>query len=207
VTELTALYRDRLSGAVGGLLARLLVAWLVLWNPERPIWSLARLGELAAYWTEGAQAFAAAESTRYLAALTSTAHRVPIGDVAPFAIPAGLIGVSAAGGPLAEMTGLAPAVWWARLIAGASRDDAANAAASWLGRVAGSEPYRAANATVAHNARADRRLTGRMRRESRPGACDFCLALAARGYSPAAAGFPAHGHCHCTASPEIGARR
>ena len=92
MNPLTALYRDRLAGLTGGLLARLLVAWLVLWNPARPIESLARLGELAADWTEGTQAVAAAESAAYLAALTASAHRVPLARVGPFAIPAGLIG-------------------------------------------------------------------------------------------------------------------
>lgn len=205
MNPLTVLYRDRLAGLTGGLLARLLVAWLVLWNPARPIESLARLGEVAADWTEGTQAVAAAESAAYLAALTASAHRVPLARVGPFAIPAGLIGVAASGQPLGQLTGLAPAVWWARIAAGADRADAAHAAAEWLGRVAGSETYRAANETVLHNARHDRRMTGRTARETRSGACDFCRELADRGYGPATAGFSAHGHCRCTATPEIGA--
>jgi hypothetical protein len=204
---LTEHYRDRLAASTSGLLARLLVAWLVLYDPARPIWSAARVGELAATWIGGAQAFAADETTRWLAALTAQSTRSPLARVAPYAIPAGLIGTSAAGGPLAELTGLAPAVWWSRFTAGATREEAAAATAGWLGRLAASEPYRAANATTLFNARRDRRLTGRTRRDTRPGACSFCLALAARGFTSARAGFPAHGHCGCTAAPEIGSTR
>ena len=204
---LTEHYRDRLAGSTSGLLARLLVAWLVLYDPTRPLWSAARVGELAAPWIGGAQVFAAEETTRWLAALTAQSTRSPLARVAPFVIPAGLIGSSAAGGPLAELTGLAPRVWWARFTAGASREEAAAATAGWLGRLAASEPYRAANATTTFNARHDRRLTGRVRRSTRPGACSFCAELAARGFTSARAGFPAHGHCQCTAQPEIGSTR
>lgn len=204
--ELTELYRTRLAGATSGLLARILAAWLTVWDADAPIVSLVRLSAVAAVWTQGAQRFAADESARYLAASVAIRWRLAAADVEPFAIPAGLVGISAAGRPLADMMGLAPAVYWARITAGYERGDAARAAAEWLGRVAGSEPYRVANRVTLHNARADRRLTGRMRRISRPGSCAFCTALAERGYSPAAAGFPAHGHCRCTASPEIGSR-
>jgi hypothetical protein len=207
VNPLTVLYRDRLAASSSSLLARLLTAWLILYDPARPLWSTARLGELVAPWIGGAQAFAAAETTRWLAALTAQATRSPLARVAPYEIPAGLIGSSAAGGPLAELTGLAPAVWWSRFSGGASREGAAAATASWLGRLAASEPYRAANATTTFNARRDRRLTGKTRRDTRPGACSFCLALAARGFTSARAGFPAHGHCGCTATPEIGTTR
>jgi hypothetical protein len=206
-SRLTGLYRDALGALTAGLLARLVVAWLVLWDDEHPVASAARIGDLAAPWITGAQAVAAQTSAAWLAALTADAHRVPPGRVAPFAVPAGLIGTSAAGGPLADMTGLIAAVWWSRLLGGASRADAASAAADWLGRVASSEPYRAANLTVLHNARTDPRLTGRTRREARPGACEFCRELAGRGYRPAAAAFAAHGHCRCTATPEIGTMR
>ena len=202
--RLTAAYRATLAASVGGLLARLLVAWLILWNPDRPIWSAARIGELAAPWIEGAQAFAAQQTIGWLAALTADATRTPLAAVLPFGIPPGLIGSSAAGGTIADLTSLIPAIWWARLTAGASREDAAHAAAEWLGRVAGSEPYRAANAVTVWNAARDPRLTGRIRRDARPGACDFCRELARRGYTSARAGFAAHGHCRCTAEPEIG---
>jgi hypothetical protein len=191
---------------VSGTLARLLVAWLTIWDPERPLWSAARLGELAATMTGGAQAAAAAQSVRWLAALTADAWGVPVDTITPYRVPGGLVGSSAAGSPLAELTGLAPAVFWSRLTGGAGRLAATAATAAWLGRLAASEPYRAANLTVAHNARTDRRLTGRTRRVTRPGACSFCLELAARGWTPAA-GFAAHGHCGCTAQPEIGTPR
>ena len=202
--RLTAAYRATLSASVGGLLARLIIAWLILWNPDRPIWSAARIGELAAPWIEGAQMFAAQQTIGWLAALVADATRTPLGRVAPFRIPPELVGRSAAGGTIAELTGLIPAIWWARLMGGASREDAAHAAAEWLGRVAGSEPYRAANAVTVWNAARDPRLTGRVRRDARAGACAWCRELAERGYTSARAGFAAHGHCRCTAEPEIG---
>lgn len=204
---LTAAYRDRLAALVGDALARLLVAWLALYDPDRPIWSAARLGEIAATFTEGAQAAAADETAAWLAAMTAAAAGRPLGTISPYLVPDGIVGRSAAGGTIAALTGLAPAVWWARLVAGRSREDATRSTAEWLGRIIGSEPYRAANATTRFNAIRDPRLTGRMRRETRPGACPFCVELARRGYTPARAGFPAHGHCGCTASPEIGTIR
>lgn len=206
MNPLTLVYRDALSAIVGGLVARLLVAWLVLWDPGRPLWSAARAAELAATWTEGAQLAAAEQSAGWLGALTADAWRMPPARIARYGIPAGLVGMSAAGGPLSGLTGLAPAVFWSRLMGGASRADAAAAAAGWLGRIASSEPYRVANAVTAYNARHDPRLTGRSRRETRPGACSFCQMLAERGWTRAA-GFPAHGHCGCTATPEIGSPR
>jgi hypothetical protein len=196
-------YRLRLTTAVNGLLARLAAAWLVIWDPARPLYSAGLAAEVTAAWTEGAQEFTAAEAARWLLALTLLSG----GRGGPFGIPPGLVGSSAAGGALRDMTRLAPSVWLARAAAGAGAEECAAAVASWLARLASSEPYRVANATVTFNARHDPRMTGRVVRRSRPGACPFCTALAERGYSPAAAGFPAHGHCRCTAEPEIGSTR
>lgn len=197
-------YRLRLGGAVNGLLARLAAVWLILWDPRRPLYSAGLAAEVTASWTEGAQEFTAAETARWLLALTVLAGGRPGG---PFRIPAGLVGSSASGGRLSDMTRLAPSVWLARAAAGATAEECAGAVASWLARLASSEPYRVANHVTLYASRTDPRLTGRVIRRARPGACPFCVALAERGYSPAAAGFPAHGHCHCTAEPEIGPKR
>jgi hypothetical protein len=197
-------YRLRVAGAVNGLLARLAAVWLVLWDPRRPLYSAGLAAEVTASWTEGAQEFTAAETARWLLALTVLAGGRPGG---PFRVPAGLVGSSAAGGRLRDMTRLAPSVWFARAAAGAGAEECTAAVVSWLSRLASSEPYRVANHVTLYASRMDPRLTGRVIRRARPGACAFCLALAERGYSPAAAGFPAHGHCHCTAEPEIGHKR
>jgi hypothetical protein len=196
-------YRARLGGAVGGLLARLAAVWLLLWDPARPLYSAGLAGEVTAAWTAGAQEFTANETTRWLLALTLLSG----GRGGPYQVPPGLVGSSAAGGPLRAMTRLGPSVWLARAAAGATEVECTAAVVAWLTRLASSEPYRVANAVTLHNARTDRRMTGRVIRITRPGACAFCLALAARGYSPAAAGFSAHGHCHCTGEPEIGHKR
>jgi hypothetical protein len=204
VNPVTDAYRAALAAIVGGLLARLLVAWLALYDPDRPAYSAALAADLAATWIEGAQGAAAEAASLYLAALTARAAGVPFGDVGRYGIPAGLVGSSAHGGPLRDLTRLAPLIWFARVRAGATEAAAAEAAAGWLGRLAASEPYRVANTTVARNAVDDPRLTGRMQRATRPGACGFCQEIADRGYSPARAGFAAHTHCQCTATPEIG---
>jgi hypothetical protein len=207
VNPLTLAYRAALGGIVGGLLARLLAAWLALYDDDRPLESSARVGAIAAPWISGAQLAAADLAAAWLAALTAEAAGVPFGRVAPYRVPPGLVGTSARGGPMREATRLAPVIWWARLSAGQDRGAAAEAAAGWLGRLAASEPYRAANQTVVRNAVEDPRLTGRMRRETRAGSCSFCSAIADRGYASARAGFPAHAHCRCTATPEIGPTR
>lgn len=196
-------YRGRLAGAVNGLLARLAAVWLAVWDPARPLYSAGLAGELTAAWTEDVQGFTAAEAARWLLALSVLAGRP--GGV--YRIPAGLVGSSAAGGRLSDMTRLAPSVWLARVAAGAGAEEAAAAVAGWLARIASSEPYRVANHVTLYAARTDPRLTGRVVRRARPGACPFCTALAERGYSPAAAGFPAHGYCRCTGEPEIGPTR
>lgn len=196
-------YRGRLAGAVNGLLARLAAAWLMVWDPRRPLYSAGLAGELTAMWTEDVQGFTAAEAARWLAVLTVLSGGRP----GPYRIPPGLLGSSAAGGKLADMTRLAPSVWLARAAAGATAEECAAAVASWLARIASSEPYRVANRVTLYASRTDPRLTGRTVRRARVGACPFCTALAERGYSPAAAGFPAHGHCRCVAEPEIGPKR
>jgi hypothetical protein len=207
VSPLTVAYRAALGGIVGGLLARLLAAWLALYDDDRPLVSSARVGAIAAPWITGAQLAAADLAALWLAALTAERAGVPLGRVAPYRVPRGLVGTSARGGPIGEVTRLAPVIWWARISAGADRAAAAEAAAGWLGRLAASEPYRAANTTVVRNAVDDPRLTGRMLRETRAGSCSFCTEIADRGFSPARAGFAAHAHCRCTATPEIGPTR
>jgi hypothetical protein len=207
VSPVTVAYRAALAGITGGLLARLLALWLALYDPDRPLASSARVGEIAATWITGAQRAAADLAALWLALLTAEAAGVPLGRVAPYRVPAGLVGTSARGGPIGDLTRLAPVIWWARFSAGADRALAAEAAAGWLGRLAASEPYRAANQTVVRAAVDDPRLTGRMRREARPGSCSFCTLIAEQGYKPAAAGFAAHAHCRCTATPEIGPAR
>lgn len=193
-------YRARLGAGVDSLLARLAGGWSYVWDPGNPLFSAGLAGDLTATWTAGTQEWAAEEATAYLTALARAAG---VDGYAPFRVPPGLVGRSAAGGALADTAGLAPSVWLARILAGYSEVDAAGAVAEWLARLASSEPYRVANAVVVGNAATDPRLTGRINRLTRAGACPFCELIRDRGYTPARAGFAAHAHCRCTAEPEI----
>lgn len=197
--DLTSLYRSRLSNLTAGLHARLAIAWALLWTPDSPAESLAALGGVTAAWTAAAQRAALLETQRWLQALLAAAGINPTGLV----VPGGAIGTSASGRSLQTLLADTPAVFFARLGAGAGRDGAAQAALAWLNRIAGSEPYRAANGATVHVAQNDPRFTGRVGRNTRPGCCQFCETIRDRGYVPAHAGFQAHANCRCTASPEI----
>lgn len=161
--------------------------------------TLAALGGAAATWTTSAQAAALVETSGWLRGLLGAAGA---DDVVPV-LPAGLIGSTASGRPMAALTGTVPAVYFARLGAGWQREQAATSALGWLNRIAGTEPYRAANLATGAVAEGDERFTGRVVRITRPDACDFCKLIADRGYVPARAGFAAHANCRCTPSPEI----
>lgn len=208
--EITALFRSRMSTARAALLQNVARLWLAAFNPDEPITSLTRIGAVAGQWTVAAQAAAAAEARTYLAALVADATRAPVTAVAGLPAPAGIVGLAANGRPVSELTGLAPAVYWARTGAGQSRELGAAAALSWVNRVAASEPYRAANESVNYAAAADERFTGRVIRWTRPGACKWCVMIADRGYIPVPAegprihaNFAAHPNCQCTPAPEI----
>ncbi len=201
--RVTTLYRGRLATGNAELLARVGAMWARAFDPADPSGSLARIGAIVGTWTTGAQAGAATETANYLAALYSAATGIPYGAVAVFAVPAGLVGSAADGGTVMGLTGQAPAVYWARKGSGQSDRMAADASRAWLNRVAGSEPFRAANATTMHNADVDDRFSGRVVRITSAGACAFCTTIADRGYIPSHAGFAAHANCRCVASPEI----
>jgi hypothetical protein len=190
----TALYRARLAAVTGQALGRVRTLWLQQFDPADALATIGLAGRAAGTWIPVAQETAAAEAAAYLEALLAEATGVPVGEVAPFAVPP-VAGTSAAGVPVADLTGLAPGVYAARTAAGAPPEVAARAAAEWLNRLSASEPFRAANATVLHGAATDDRLTGRAVRVTRPSACEFCRLIADRGYIPANAGFQAHAHC------------
>lgn len=192
---LTGLYQARLSSSTGQAARTVQTAVKTS--------SLTRAGATSAAITAVAQAVAGAETLAYLRALIADAAGVQLEDVDPFTLPSDLIGYAANGQPLHELTGLAPAVYRARLNAGWPEDDAIAAAAAWLDSIVNSEAYRAASRTVVDNALADKRLTGRIGRVTHAGACPFCELIADRGYVPATAGFKAHRACKCTAAPEI----
>jgi hypothetical protein len=178
-----------------GMVALLRVLFGRLWNPDRPVSSLALLGTLAGPLITRQQALYVTEARGYLLALSP----VP----GPFPIPPGVIGMGANGSTIAQLAGLAPAIYWQRTGLGMDPGQAALSAQSWLTRLGVSEPFRAANATVHHAARADERTTGLVIRITRPDACQFCLDLADEDYTAAGAGFEAHHSCQCTASPQF----
>jgi hypothetical protein len=200
---LDTLYRRRLSGANARLLARIQVVFARLFDPGDPNTSLAAVGAVVAGWVAAGQAGFGQETANYLRALVAQAMGVRPDLVDPFPVPDGLVGVMDSGAPLTSLSESAPATYWARIGAGLGEAVAAQAAQAWLNSVAGSEPFRVANATTTGNAEADPRFTGRVIRLTRPGACEFCRTIADRGYIPAHAGFAAHRNCHCTPSPEI----
>jgi hypothetical protein len=205
VTTPTQVYRQRMTLLQAGVLLWLASAWQQQYDRAQPLGSLSLLGQASARAVAGAQQAAALEAAAWLRALTARAAGATLSDIPPYRVPP-VAGSSAAGIPLSQLTGLAPAVYLSRLAGGASEDEAARASAAWLGRVAASEPYRAANTTVYDNARSDQRLTGRARRQTRPGACAFCADIAARGFTGAGTEFRAHAHCRCIAEPEISPR-
>jgi hypothetical protein len=201
-SPLTTLYRARLAGMRAALLMRIAAGWGRVFDPAAPIPTLQILGHGVGVWTVAAQQLAAAEAVGYLTALIAQASGQPLLTVTPFAIPSGLIGTSAAGGTVSELTEMAPAVYLARLNAGWASELASQSALAWLNRVAASEPSRAANTTVMRATVDDDRFTGRYRRITRPDACEWCKFIADRGYIEARAGFDAHTHCACDPEPE-----
>lgn len=200
----TRFYRARLATANAGLLAAIDRLWNQLFDPNDPDGSLARIGAAVGIWTTAGQAAAATETVQYLASLYAASTGAAYAEVAPFAVPEGLVGSAAATGrTVVDMARLAPAVYGARRTAGHDPELAAASAQSWLNRLGASEPYRVANTTIMHNAMSDGRLSGRVVRLTRPGACAFCVLIADRGYIPANAGFAAHANCRCSPSPEV----
>lgn len=200
---ITDLYRGRLSIGSAQLLARIRALWLARFDPLDPAGSLPAIGTVAGAWVTAAQAGAAAEATRYLSALYANASGIPLYAVQPFAVPVGLVGSTASGSTVMSYLRQAPAVYFNRKGQGYSDGLAANSTLSWLNRTASSEPYRVANQTTTDNATKDDRYSGRVRRITRSGCCDFCQLIADRGYIPSHAGFAAHAHCRCTPEPEI----
>lgn len=188
-----------MSTLIASTQLRLATAWGQLFDPENPASTLAALGGAAAAWTTSAQAAALIETSGWLRAMLAANGANPAAPT----FPAGLVGSTASGASMAQLTGTAPAVYFQRLGSGWPREDAAASSLGWLNRIAGTEPYRAANTATSHVATDDDRFTGRVVRITRPDACEFCKAIADRGYIPAHAGFAAHANCRCTPSPEI----
>lgn len=208
LTPVTALYRDRLEAAEARAAATLddLLAGLGDAGDAEAL--LADAGAAAGPLVAAAQLSFIGEALAYLMALTAEAARVPLAGVAPYAMPAGVAGFSAAGIPVGDLTAMAPRVYLSRLLRGEEPGQAAEAARSFLESVTRNEPYRAANAAVVDNAVGDERLTGRVMRVTEPDACAWCVMIAERGYViHEVAGrpitFAAHAHCRCTASPEV----
>lgn len=196
---ITASYRARLGTSKAGLLALLAALWAKMYDPANPA-SVKMIATLAGTFTVRGQAAAVTQARGYLAAVTASAQGQPAG---PYAIPAGVIGMSDSGHPVTALAGLAPLIYQGRINAGHPAATAAMAAQSWLNRIAASEPYRAANETVTQNAVQDDRLTGLVERVTGGDACSFCQDIADQGYRPADAGFAAHANCQCTAAPEV----
>jgi hypothetical protein len=201
--DVTGLYRRRLSIGNAQLLARVDALWRQVFDPRDPSGSLAKIGPIVGRWVTGAQAGAAAEATRYLQALYAAETGIPLDMVRSFRVPADLVGTVQNGMTTMQYLDQAPGVYFNRLSKGYSDQMAADSTLAWLNMTAGSEPWRVANGTVTDNADLDERYSGRVRRMTRAGACDFCTLIADRGYIPANAGFEAHTHCHCTPEPEI----
>lgn len=203
----TALYRLRLAEALtrqAALVSR-------LWNgfnaedPEdgSPEDRLAAIADAMAPLVAAGQAVFMAEALAYLRGLTAEAAGTSLAATAPYAAPAGVTGFTHSGAPVGSLLGIAPRVYRERIAQGWEPPEAAASARALLDAVAVSEPYRAANETVVRNAAEDERLTGRVNRVPEPDACQWCVTIADRGYVIATAGFAAHAHCRCTASPEI----
>lgn len=205
---LTDVYRGRLAAQQSGLMGRITTLWNQVWNDAQPVRSLTQIASASAMLIAAAQAAAANETAAWLRASYAAQADLPLTEVEPFAVPA-VVGTTAAGIPLERLTSLASAIWWSRLQGGQPREQAAQASAAWLGRLAASEPLRAVNETIFNGMSEDDRLRGRYYRITQPGACEFCQTIADRGYIIYRPGitFAAHAHCRCTASPEIAVYR
>lgn len=203
--DITAAYRAGLANTVATALAVLTQLWARLYDPTpgATLGSLATIGAGAATWTAAAQRAATSQAAAYLEASFASLAGVPRASVEPFATRLDLVGTSASGRPLTDMTGQAPAVYLNRLERGWSEADAAASSAAWLNRLTASEPMRVANETIRSAAELDDRLAKRFVRVTAPGACAFCILIRDRGYTAANVGFAAHANCRCTAGPEI----
>lgn len=201
--QVTAAYRARLLMQRAGLMVLIRALFQALYNPDRPIGSLRQVGAIAGQAITQAQAAAIVTAQGYLQGVTAASWGQPLTAVSPYEAPAGMVGSSASGHPLAGMAALAPAMWQRATDAGRSEREAQESAVGWLNRLGASEPYRVANATVLDAARNDDRLTGRFIRVTQPGACKWCILIHDRGYTEAAVGFAAHANCRCTPGPEV----
>ena len=143
--DITHHYRAYLHTRNAGLLALLAGLWAKLYDPKNPLPSLRQLGTLAGPFIVQGQAGSVTLARGYLAALTTQATGQ---HAAPYQVPGGVIGMAASGHPVTALAALAPAVYMVRLGAGQDEAMAADASQAWLNRLAASEPYRAANATV-----------------------------------------------------------
>ena len=189
-----ARYRLRLATSRAGLLVLVRALFAGLFDPRTSAMTLGRIGAVAGVAIVQAQFGAVMSARQFLLAVAGPPA---------WRIPAGLVGSSAAGVPLLDLAGRLPAVYRARILAGASELVAQQTAQASLSRLAASEPYRVANATILDAARYDERYTGRYDRVTRAGACPFCTEIRDRGYTPAVAGLAAHANCQCVAAPEV----
>ena len=202
-SEVTNLYRARLSANNAQILAQTQALFVRLFDPRDPAGSLRPFGAYLGRLITQGQYANALEATTYLRALVAQATGLPLDAIDPFDIPPNLVGTVMNGSTTVGYCNQAPAVYFNRIGQGQSPEMAATSTLAWANMTAGSEPWRVANGTVNHNATSDRRYTGRCNRITRASACEFCTLIADRGYIPSHADFAAHHNCHCTAEPEI----
>jgi hypothetical protein len=203
LAELSRLYNSRLAAANTRLRTSIVdLATAELDGGTAGPATLAEVAAVVGHWITGAVRWAAAEAAAFLRALVALARNARSWLVRPFmSAPSAVAGMSAAGVPVTSLATFRNAAF--ERIAAIDPDAALHGISTWWDRIAASEPHRAANGTILHNAETDARMTGRYRRVPEIGACDWCVKIADRGYVYATADFPAHPYCYCDALPEL----
>jgi hypothetical protein len=201
--EITDAYRAGLSNMRARALQLVGQLWRSMFNFSTPVASLRAISlDTAGIVTAGQRASQQA-AANYLQAGIARATGLERARIEPFAQSPALVGQAANGWPIERITDSATGVYLRRLGDGWSEEDAADSAHAWLNRVTATEPIRVANETVIENLNDDGRYEKRYGRVVSPGACDFCILIANRGYTYEGVRFQAHPNCRCTPGPVI----
>lgn len=196
---LTELWRTRLAARQATLLGRLRQMTSQTFNPVDIDATMRVLAPAASKWISAAQAASYVDTLEYLTAFlqSSTGQRILLeGD------PSGLVGFDSRGMPLEDLVSMGGSMYKSRAGLGWSTGANFNGLMRYMGQIASTEPWRAANNTVVRQVKNRRHWTGRYRRVLEPKACSWCRRIADRGYTAARVNFDAHTSCNCVGEPE-----
>jgi hypothetical protein len=198
-SPMTELWRTRLAARQATLLGRLRQLTSQTFNPVDIDATMRILAPAASRWISAAQAASYVDTLEYLTHFlqSHTGQRFLLDGN-----PDGLIGVDAVGRPLQDLVSMGGSMYKTRAGLGWSTSANFNGLLNYMGQIASTEPWRAANNTVTRQARSSRHFTGRYRRILEPRACKWCRTIADRGYTQAGVNFDAHTSCNCVGEAE-----